>query len=144
MASIPCTASATIIQLNFASKPNNSSSSSPSSLVCSCVSTPYHSELNSQFMGVQKRLGWFRPSRIGPSSAGSRATCWFKFGKNGVDAEKAGIYGSQSRNDFDRDDVEQVRSPPLSLLVQISIKFYFLSVFIIVIRSSFKVSHFLF
>ncbi|WJX33920.1 hypothetical protein P8452_22084 [Trifolium repens] len=32
---------------------------------------------------------------------------WFKFGKNGVDAEGAGIYGSQSRDDFDRDDVEQ-------------------------------------
>ncbi|MCI03400.1 protein LHCP TRANSLOCATION DEFECT, partial [Trifolium medium] len=35
-------------------------------------------------------------------------TCWFKFGKNGVDAEGAGIYGSQSRDDFDRDDVEQL------------------------------------
>ncbi|GAB2230589.1 hypothetical protein Droror1_Dr00014863 [Drosera rotundifolia] len=34
-------------------------------------------------------------------------TCWFRFGKNGVDAEGAGIYGSQSRDDFDRDDVEQ-------------------------------------
>ncbi|KAE8734911.1 Protein LHCP TRANSLOCATION DEFECT [Hibiscus syriacus] len=29
------------------------------------------------------------------------------FGKNGVDAEGAGIYGSQSRDDFDRDYVEQ-------------------------------------
>ncbi|XP_051124873.1 protein LHCP TRANSLOCATION DEFECT [Andrographis paniculata] len=45
-------------------------------------------------------------ARLGPS-CGSRTTCWFRFGKNGVDAEGAGIYGSQSRNDFDRDDVEQ-------------------------------------
>lgn len=36
-----------------------------------------------------------------------RVTCWFKFGKRGVDAEDAGIYGSQKREDFDRDDVEQ-------------------------------------
>jgi hypothetical protein len=56
---------------------------------------------------MQNRLGWVRPSRLGPSN-GSRAKCWFKFGKNGVDAEGAGIYGSQSRDDFDRDDVEQV------------------------------------
>lgn len=34
-------------------------------------------------------------------------TCWFKFGKRGVDAEDAGIYGTQKREDFDRDDVEQ-------------------------------------
>ncbi|MCO5568128.1 hypothetical protein L7F22_021824 [Adiantum nelumboides] len=37
-----------------------------------------------------------------PSSA--RTTAWFKFG---TDSEKAGIYGSQGRDDFDRDDVEQ-------------------------------------
>ncbi|KAI5084753.1 hypothetical protein GOP47_0000922 [Adiantum capillus-veneris] len=37
-----------------------------------------------------------------PSSA--RTIAWFKFG---TDSEKAGIYGSQGRNDFDRDDVEQ-------------------------------------
>ncbi|GLT72633.1 hypothetical protein SLA2020_445480 [Shorea laevis] len=55
---------------------------------------------------MQNRLGWVRPVRLGPSN-GSRAKCWFKFGKNGVDAEGAGIYGSQSRDDFDRDDVEQ-------------------------------------
>ncbi|KAI3686229.1 hypothetical protein L1987_79903 [Smallanthus sonchifolius] len=63
---------------------------------------------NSRFMGMRKGLGFCRPtSRIGPSSNGSRSTCWFKFGKNGVDSEDAGIYGSQSRDDFDRDDVEQ-------------------------------------
>ncbi|XP_059664756.1 protein LHCP TRANSLOCATION DEFECT [Cornus florida] len=94
MASIPCT-----IQLALSSKPCNYSSSSSGSIQCS-------SNLGSQFLGIQKRLGWFRPSKIGPSS-GSRATCWFKFGKNGVDAEGAGIYGSQTRDDFDRDDVEQ-------------------------------------
>lgn len=36
-----------------------------------------------------------------------QVTCWFKFGKRGVDAEDAGIYGTQKREDFDRDDVEQ-------------------------------------
>ncbi|KAK7845842.1 protein lhcp translocation defect [Quercus suber] len=87
MASIPCTT-----HLPFTFKP----STSPSSL----------SKTNLKFLGVQNRLGWVRPSKLGPSN-GSRAKCWFKFGKNGVDAEGAGIYGSQSRDDFDRDDVEQ-------------------------------------
>ncbi|KAJ6752229.1 hypothetical protein OIU85_002634 [Salix viminalis] len=75
------------------------------------ASNPQSSQLflpkpNSQFLGLQRNVGWLRPCRIGPSN-GSRAKCWFKFGKNGVDAEGAGIYGSQSRDDFDRDDVEQ-------------------------------------
>ncbi|KAL9271523.1 LHCP TRANSLOCATION DEFECT-like protein [Drosera capensis] len=47
-------------------------------------------------------------SRSGRRGLGSGlVTYWFRFGKNGVDAEGAGIYGSQSRDDFDRDDVEQ-------------------------------------
>lgn len=44
---------------------------------------------------------------LGPQN-GSRVNAWFKFGKNGLDSEGAGIYGSQARDDFDRDDVEQV------------------------------------
>ena len=88
MASISCTT-----HLHFTFKP----STSPSSL----------SKNSCKFLGVQNKLGWVRASRLGPSN-GSRAKCWFKFGKNGVDAEGAGIYGSQSRDDFDRDDVEQV------------------------------------
>ncbi|KAG6553276.1 hypothetical protein Mapa_005010 [Marchantia paleacea] len=44
--------------------------------------------------------------RSGPQN-GSRVNAWFKFGKNGLDSEGAGIYGSQARDDFDRDDVEQ-------------------------------------
>ncbi|XP_062077763.1 protein LHCP TRANSLOCATION DEFECT [Humulus lupulus] len=75
--------------------------------------TPHSStslpKFNTQFVSGRRssRLGWVRSSSgIGPSN-GSRAKCWFKFGKNGVDAEGAGIYGSQSRDDFDRDDVEQ-------------------------------------
>lgn len=91
------------IQLTLgASRPTLSSSSSSPSLP----------KLNSRFVGGvrAKRLGWCRPSGLGPS-CGSRTTCWFKFGKNGVDAEGAGIYGSQSRDDFDRDDVEQVGLP---------------------------------
>nr|GMC70104.1 protein LHCP TRANSLOCATION DEFECT [Ipomoea batatas]GMC76469.1 protein LHCP TRANSLOCATION DEFECT [Ipomoea batatas]GMC76556.1 protein LHCP TRANSLOCATION DEFECT [Ipomoea batatas] len=86
------------IQLTLlASRPPTLSSSSPS--------LP---NLNSRFVGGvrAKRLGWCRPSGLGPG-CGSRTTCWFKFGKNGVDAEGAGIYGSQARDDFDRDDVEQ-------------------------------------
>ncbi|CAI8596018.1 unnamed protein product [Vicia faba] len=66
--------------------------------------------VSSRFLGVRvKKHGWSSSSitsKIGPSN-GSRFTCWFRFGKNGVDAEGAGIYGSQSRDDFDRDDVEQ-------------------------------------
>ena len=37
-----------------------------------------------------------------------KTSAWFKFGKNGLDASSAGIYGSQGRDDFDRDDVEHV------------------------------------
>ncbi|MBA0722031.1 hypothetical protein Golax_009519, partial [Gossypium laxum] len=64
---------------------------------------------SSKFLGTQNSLSCLRPSNIGPSN-GSRTQCWFKFGKNGVDAEGAGIYGSQKRDDFDKDDVEQVLS----------------------------------
>eukprot|EP00262_Sarcandra_glabra_P004748 TRINITY_DN159_c0_g1_i1.p1 TRINITY_DN159_c0_g1~~TRINITY_DN159_c0_g1_i1.p1 ORF type:complete len:198 (+),score=37.50 TRINITY_DN159_c0_g1_i1:52-594(+) len=95
MASIPCS-----IHLILPSISASSSSSSSSSSF----------KLTSPFIGFKKKLGWFKSCRmrakIGPCS-GSRAKCWFKFGKNGVDAEGAGIYGSQSRDDFDRDDVEQ-------------------------------------
>ncbi|KAG0615136.1 hypothetical protein M758_5G017600 [Ceratodon purpureus] len=38
---------------------------------------------------------------------GSRVSAWFKFGSNGADSKEAGIYGSQKRDDFDKDDVEQ-------------------------------------
>ncbi|CAI9773446.1 unnamed protein product [Fraxinus pennsylvanica] len=94
------TISSTLQLSCFLSRPTNSSST---------WSTAYFSKLNSKFLGSPrtKTLGWCRPmTRLGPSS-GSRTTCWFKFGKNGVDAEGAGIYGSQTRDDFDRDDVEQ-------------------------------------
>lgn len=90
MASIPCT---TTTHLPFAPKSFKSQTAVP--------------KFNTQFLGAGNKLGCFRPSSIGPSN-GSRAKCWFKFGKSGVDAEGAGIYGSQTRDDFDRDDVEQV------------------------------------
>ncbi|PIN15845.1 hypothetical protein CDL12_11511 [Handroanthus impetiginosus] len=65
------------------------------------------SKLSCRFLGSRRSLGWCRSTRkLGPS-CGSKTTCWFRFGKNGVDAEGAGIYGSQGRDDFDRDDVEQ-------------------------------------
>ncbi|OEL37258.1 Protein LHCP TRANSLOCATION DEFECT [Dichanthelium oligosanthes] len=59
---------------------------------------------------ARRGLGWLRPSRLSsvvPASESGRVgpTCWFKFGNK--DAEGAGIYGSQARDDFDRDDVEQ-------------------------------------
>ncbi|GAV68616.1 hypothetical protein CFOL_v3_12119 [Cephalotus follicularis] len=88
MASILCTS-----HISFTSKPLNSPNSS----------LP---KFSFQFLVARYKLRWMGSSRIGPSN-GSRARCWFKFGKNGVDAEGAGIYGSQSRDDFDRDDVEQ-------------------------------------
>ncbi|KAK7305067.1 hypothetical protein VNO77_42966 [Canavalia gladiata] len=66
-----------------------------------------NTNLASRFLGIRRRVGRLSlTSKIGPSN-GSRITCWFRFGKNGVDAEGAGIYGSQARDDFDRDDVEQ-------------------------------------
>ncbi|KAG7594774.1 Ankyrin repeat-containing domain [Arabidopsis thaliana x Arabidopsis arenosa] len=79
------------------------------SLATSLFSTSSSSSprlLSSRFLGTRNLKLQIRPARLGPSN-GSRTTCWFKFGKNGVDAENAGIYGSQSRDDFDRDDVEQ-------------------------------------
>jgi hypothetical protein len=47
-----------------------------------------------------------RSLNVGSTARRTKVTCWFKFGNK--DAEGAGIYGSQSRDDFDRDDVEQV------------------------------------
>lgn len=70
----------------------------------------------------RRGLGWLRPSRLSrvvPASESGRVgpTCWFKFGNK--DAEGAGIYGSQARDDFDRDDVEQVRrSKSISIFLQ--------------------------
>ncbi|XP_022717927.1 protein LHCP TRANSLOCATION DEFECT [Durio zibethinus] len=87
MASIPCT-----FPIPLSSKPINSVPSLP--------------KFRSKFLGAQNSISWSRPSRIRPSN-GLRIRCWFKFGKNGVDAEGAGIYGSQTRDDFDTDDVEQ-------------------------------------
>ncbi|XP_076959712.1 protein LHCP TRANSLOCATION DEFECT-like [Bidens hawaiensis] len=81
---------------------------------CTLIFSPSNTKctthkLGSQFLGVNKGLSFCKPTSrfFGGISNGSRTTCWFKFGKNGVDAEGAGIYGSQSRDDFDRDDVEQ-------------------------------------
>ncbi|TMW99082.1 hypothetical protein EJD97_003090 [Solanum chilense] len=87
MASIPCT-----LHLTFSSSRPNFFSS------CSV-------RLNSCFMGFSKlkSIGWCRPNGLGPN-CGSRTTCWFNFRQN---AETARVYGSQSRDDFDRDDVEQ-------------------------------------
>ncbi|KAK1261010.1 Protein LHCP TRANSLOCATION DEFECT [Acorus gramineus] len=94
MASIPCT-----IQLHLPSKVSRPSSSSSSSKRGSILRPSF-------VVGLSRRIGWLRQCGLGPTN-GSRARCWFKFGNKGVDAEGAGIYGSQGRDDFDRDDVEQ-------------------------------------
>lgn len=61
---------------------------------------------------VNRRVGRVSLSRQLGTQNGSRVSAWFKFGSNGVDSESAGIYGSQKRDDFDRDDVEQVLNFP--------------------------------
>ncbi|RWW63986.1 hypothetical protein BHE74_00028806 [Ensete ventricosum] len=76
---------------------------------------------SSPFLALTRRLGWFKlskmRSKVGPETNGSRTTCWFRFGNRGVDAEGAGIYGNQTRDDFDRDDVEQVSPASDSLIL---------------------------
>ncbi|GFP79185.1 protein lhcp translocation defect [Phtheirospermum japonicum] len=93
---VPCT-----LQPKFSRKAIHSSSSS-------LVPVTVFRKLNFQSLGSAQNVGGgYRTRRkLGPT-CGSRTCCWFRFGKNGVDAEGAGIYGSQARDDFDRDDVEQ-------------------------------------
>ncbi|XP_050218050.1 protein LHCP TRANSLOCATION DEFECT [Mercurialis annua] len=74
-----------------------------SSTTCTLLSqktSTFVPKFSSQFLGIKSKVSLVR---IGPSN-GSRVKCWFNFRQN---AEGAGIYGSQSRDDFDRDDVEQ-------------------------------------
>lgn len=96
MASIPCT-----FQLT-------ASTTAVSRRVTPRAAAQGNAALRTPLLGAG--LGWLRPSRLSrvvPASESGRAgtTCWFKFGNK--DAEGAGIYGSQARDDFDRDDVEQ-------------------------------------
>lgn len=75
----------------------------------SCIPTTSPKlNLPNGFLGISRNLkgSSFKPSsiRLGPS-CGGRAKCWFNL--NNRSAEGAGIYGSQTRDDFDRDDVEQ-------------------------------------
>ncbi|KAJ3670424.1 hypothetical protein LUZ60_010748 [Juncus effusus] len=91
MASIPCTT-----QLHFSVKPSSSSKN-------------FRTKLTSPFLSKTERPIKTKVYK-GNSNVGrgaNKVTCWFKFGSSGVDAEGAGIYGSQGRDDFDRDDVEQ-------------------------------------
>ncbi|CAL5086404.1 unnamed protein product [Urochloa decumbens] len=97
MASIPCT-----FQLSARTVSPRASAAQGQGL-----RTPL---LGSGSGAARRGLGWLRPSRLSrvvPASESGRVgpTCWFKFGNK--DAEGAGIYGSQARDDFDRDDVEQ-------------------------------------
>ncbi|KAH6555083.1 hypothetical protein KP509_01G109700 [Ceratopteris richardii] len=76
-----------------------------SSIAIAASSGAQQSSLRSEMFG---RVSVGRPEifklRIICPPSTARATAWFKFG---TDSEKAGIYGSQGRDDFDRDDVEQ-------------------------------------
>ncbi|MQM11434.1 hypothetical protein Taro_044341 [Colocasia esculenta] len=113
MASIPCS-----IYMDFpqaASHLSSSSSSSSSASRSASGSALAARRLRSPFLGLSRRLRCLGgPSRLratvwpgGRGAAGGGARCWFKFGNRGVDSEGAGIYGSQTRDDFGRDDVEQ-------------------------------------
>ncbi|KAG0472482.1 hypothetical protein HPP92_017028 [Vanilla planifolia] len=77
----------------------------------SISSKPSSDKLRTPFFGLTWRIALRRPSprtkRAAPAGHGGGAQCFFKFGSRGVDAKDAGIYGSQSRDDFNRDDVEQ-------------------------------------
>lgn len=64
------------------------------------------STLTTSFMS--RGVGRISLSRQLRVQNGSRVSAWFKFGSNGADSKEAGIYGSQSRDEFDKDDVEQV------------------------------------
>jgi hypothetical protein len=59
---------------------------------------------------ARRMQGWSLLSKVAPAR-GSGRVGFFKFGNK--DAEGAGIYGSQGRDDFDRDDVEQVKIRPI-------------------------------
>ena len=49
----------------------------------------------------------FTHSRVAPQPRRAVAAHFFKFGKNGANAEEAGIVGSQGRDEYTNDDVEQ-------------------------------------
>jgi len=66
---------------------------------------PCRRNLRTVFVG--RGVGRVSLSPLGVQN-GSRVSAWFKFGTNGADSKEAGIYGSQMRDDFDKDDVEQV------------------------------------
>ncbi|EFJ26486.1 hypothetical protein SELMODRAFT_228130 [Selaginella moellendorffii] len=63
--------------------------------------------LPSAFLGTSQ-VSWRRQQRLVLANpSGSRVSAWFKFGNRGLDSQGAGIYGSQKRDDFNKDDVEQ-------------------------------------
>ncbi len=78
---------------------------------CSSCCSSSSSGLRSSFVpaGGRRPCGASARKQLGlPQGGSSCVTAWFKFGDNGMDAKGAGIYGSQGRDDFDREDVAQV------------------------------------
>ncbi|KAL2943701.1 Protein LHCP TRANSLOCATION DEFECT [Bienertia sinuspersici] len=82
MASISC-----CIQLSI----NSRALSSPST-ACRVL------KLRNGFLGIPRKVLSGSNTKLGPSNGG-RVKCWFRF-----NAEGAGIYGSQTRDDYDKDD----------------------------------------
>ena len=73
--------------------------------------------------------GWSLLSKVAPARESGRVG-FFKFGNK--DAEGAGIYGSQGRDDFDRDDVEQVKIRPVPTETASGFPFARLSVVLVI------------
>ncbi|KAM0856149.1 hypothetical protein ACQ4PT_049296 [Festuca glaucescens] len=93
MASIPCT-----IQLATRTASSSSRWKSPRAAQGGGGAAPRTP------LPARRMQGWSLLSKVAPAR-GSGRVGFFKFGNK--DAEGAGIYGSQGRDDFDRDDVEQ-------------------------------------
>ncbi|XP_024532935.1 protein LHCP TRANSLOCATION DEFECT-like [Selaginella moellendorffii] len=81
--------------------------------------------LPSAFLGTSQ-VSWRRQQRLVLANpSGSRVSAWFKFGNRGLDSQGAGIYGSQKRDDFNKDDVEQVRDFPGMFVLMVLSRFSF-------------------
>mmetsp|Transcript_3953 Transcript_3953/g.5261 ORF Transcript_3953/g.5261 Transcript_3953/m.5261 type:complete len:167 (-) Transcript_3953:134-634(-) len=64
-------------------------------------------QINKSALATRHSQTFLGASIRGRVSNGVKVSAWFKFGKNGANAEDAGIIGAQGRDEFDKDDVEQ-------------------------------------